>query len=1479
MVTLPVDSNIESKEAKAGGNLAEKTYHEMDAHQKPRKSTQSQSSSQREVLVASAVQGIAKLPTPNKSGAVGPAPMELTDPKGFRHAPSRDKNKYDTSIDTSAVLVRERHIQEIVDNIGKDDVRTLFPWRNIGSFRSAADAAPSADSHLIRAYITERFYNDLYYNTAGMIGTCFFAWLLAHLGFSWWSLGFLFLCTASVYRTEFRRFNRNIRDDLKRIVVEETLTDRTETTLWLNSFLSKFWVIYMPVLSQQVKDVANPTLAGVAPGYGIDALSLDEFTLGTKSPTIDGIKSYTKRGKDTAEMDWVFSFTPNDVSNMTAKEAKEKINPKIALGVTIGKGFVSKSLPVLVENINVAGKLRVTIKFGQSFPNIEIVSISLLEPPFIDFALKPVGGDTLGLDVMSFLPGLKTFVKTMINSNVGPMLYNPNKLDINVQEIMKQQAQDAIGVVAVTINSAKDLQAPDFAGNSVDPYVTLTTDRDITGVTPIRTTVKSSITSPVWNETKYLLVTTLEQTLSLNCFDLNDLRKDTLIGKVQIDMKDFYQRPSLENQKSKIVSGGKNRGTLDYDIHWLPVTEEKPEREDGDATDEKEGREEQAEEGQVASDVGIIKLTLHKVKDLKGSTSSTFSSTLSPSAEMLVDGKVVKKYRTLRRIKEPSWQETNEVLIPSKKNCTLEFKVFDETVRGKELLCEYSSTVEDLMALPSLEQMTLRGSSQGQIIVSAQWKPVAMTGSFAPANARKEPIGAIRLHLMDALISENLSGVGDIDPYAIIRLNRKIVQRTHYFSENRSPNFNTVTFVPITSENQKLSIELMDYQHVGKDRHIGSYDIPVTKLVEKDHETGKYVPIEQGKTSQCRLLNEKMELTKSYFNVSMSFIPILPVYGPDELARVEQLEAQQEKKKKEFEKEQLQLREEMEKHPDKYEVVEVEDTDQLALGMDTKEKKTLDELLKFNQGVINLQILRGTLTRKTAFLQLILDDFPIPVLTTAKATMGKIIPDNGTCFIRDLDHSRMTFRITRKEKVSELDEIFDEFSIGTKDLLKSSYEKPHSIKQKGCEIELRMLYTPAAKQLPDSETASDTGVLKLNVISAEDVPSHDRNGASDPFVVFSVDGRKIEKTEVIRKTLSPVWNQRFEVPIPSRSRGEVKAEIYDWDRAGSNDLLCSSIVDLKTLIPGKGQEFDLSMEPQGKLKLGITFEAGYLYPPLDPVKGSLTGKPWKVIGGAANVGMGVAGAGMEFAGAGLGAAHSAAGMGLGGVSKGARLLRGKTSKKSKSRENADNSDIIPDNKRAQASGEARKSLDFDPSKPNNSYAKVQTAQQPATQQKNGEGSSIAGAPGPIHTRSPSSTSSFARTLAPNGTYKGKVTIVAAENIGKAIQIRVSLAQGGRMKHLYRTENRKTDGNGFTSFDETCSFKASPEANLVFGGVLVHKLSKDTDLGIAQINLGDPHIQQEGQLSLRLGKGHLIVKIDYGSEDLPPVPDIPFEYKN
>ncbi|CCF59812.1 hypothetical protein KAFR_0I00310 [Kazachstania africana CBS 2517] len=1491
--SLKADSNVQGK-SKESGNLHQKMKNAYTTGSEQHRPDENRGKDDR-LANRTALKGVhyanvppkgvivaksneSRLPAPNKEGTLGSVPLEKVHPEELKQSKSRDSNKYDTSIPGPGLLdPLSKADQEKLDHaINSDSIDTLFPWRNVGKFHASGKGTPQGvDSKVIKAYIMETFYNDWYYNIAIVLGTCFFSWLFAYMGFSWWSLGFIFLATSSVYSTEYRRFNRNIRDDLKRITVEETLSGRLETTQWLNSFLSKFWVIYMPVLSQQVKDIANPILAGVAPGYGIDALSLDEFTLGTKAPSIRGIKSYTKTGKDTVEMDWSFAFTPNDVSDMTPTEAAQKINPKVALGVTLGKSFVSKKLPVLVEDMNVAGIMRITLKFGKIFPNIKIVQIQLLEPPLLEFALKPIGGDTLGLDVMSFLPGLKSFVKTMVDSVAGPMLYAPNHFDVDVEEIMAAQSNDAIGVLVVTVTSAKGLKDSNFITNTVDPYVVLKPEKPLPGdENEIRTAIKSNIKDPTWNETKYILLPTLDQKLQMSCYDFNDVRKDTLIGTHEFDLRALYQNPAIENSSSELVVGSKSKGLLNYSLHWFSVIE-KP-----SSTEEMEQEEEEEEEA-VSATAGIAKLTIQKVKYLD--VSSSLTGNLSPCGELYIDGKLVKTLRTLRRINEPSWGETIETLIKSKSNSKLTLKIFDDRINGKYLLTEYSSNIEDLMGAADLGQEYVKGSSGGEIYFTAQWKPVELTGAFAAKGSANDPLGCIKLHVKDALVKSSLSGFGDIDPYFEVSLNRHVRYKSRHFSENKNPIFDELVYIPITSENQLFSVALYDYQSVGSDRFIGQYQVPVSQLIEKDQKSGQYRCKEEFDNTMRRmnLRDEGNRGTSDTMNLAVSFIPTIKVYSAEELSAVEAQEKDLQEKRDQFEKKQADLRQKMHDNPSDWEVAEVNDPfEEEEKELHSKTKMSLDELVSYNSGILTLQVLNGHLSRTSTYLHILVDNIPYPEFTSSKYKGGKLAGESSGIFIRDLKHSMLLFRVSKERFPKEENDVISEHFISTLGLLQKGYDKPTEVDFQGSKVLVQFLYNPSPVRLSAAETVQDTGILSLNIQSARGLLSADRNGKSDPFVTVYVNGKKEHKTKTIKKTLDPVWNEKAKLKIPSKTRSAITLNVFDWDRAGENDFLGKVALDIIQMKPSTTYDWEIPLDTQGTIKVQATFEPQYLRPTIELQEKSLSDAPLRALGNVSGAGMNAASSVAGIAGAGVGVAS-------GGLKKGGNLLKslggGSKSKQnviSNSRSSGENSRRLP---LSSSKRKGRTSADYDASIPDNSYAQVNqngVAQRSSIDnqpQVDDGGYSIAGVQEIVNKRS--RASSFARTLSPNSTYEGTLTIIAAEHIAKNVQFKVSLAQNGKIKSVYKTANHRAQENGIVTVNETCAFKASPEANLVIGAISRHTLGKDRDVGIAQILLNDPQIHVEENMAVKLAEGRIIVKVNYGhtGNEIPPVPEIPKEY--
>lgn len=161
-----------------------------------------------------------------------------------------------------------------------------------------------------------------------IVFSCLATWFVTKVGLGLVWVIIVLSCCATYYRTSIRRVRRNIRDDLNREFAKTRLDSDVESLEWINSFLVKFWPIYAPVISATVINTVDGILSNATPGF-LDSIKLEKFNLGSKPPRLEHVKTYPKTENDIVEMDWKFSFTPKDTSDMTSKQIANQENPYV----------------------------------------------------------------------------------------------------------------------------------------------------------------------------------------------------------------------------------------------------------------------------------------------------------------------------------------------------------------------------------------------------------------------------------------------------------------------------------------------------------------------------------------------------------------------------------------------------------------------------------------------------------------------------------------------------------------------------------------------------------------------------------------------------------------------------------------------------------------------------------------------------------------------------------------------------------------------------------------------------------------------------------------------------------------------------------------------------------------------------------------------------------------------------------------------
>ena len=144
-------------------------------------------------------------------------------------------------------------------------------------------------------------------------------------------------------------------------------------------------------------------------------------------------------------------------------------------------------------------------------------------------------------------------------------------------------------------------------------------------------------------------------------------------------------------------------------------------------------------------------------------------------------------------------------------------------------------------------------------------------------------------------------------------------------------------------------------------------------------------------------------------------------------------------------------------------------------------------------------------------------------------------------------------------------------------------------------ITVSLKYLPVKMQLDPSESINNMGNLRVDVLNAENLPAADRNGYSDPYCKFELDGKEVYKTKILKKTLNPAWNEFFECPVRSRTGADFKVRVMDWDFGDKADFLGQAAINLELLDPFRPQEITLRLDGKsGIIRLRLLFKPDYV---------------------------------------------------------------------------------------------------------------------------------------------------------------------------------------------------------------------------------------------------------------------------------------------
>ncbi|KAI4854620.1 tricalbin [Aureobasidium sp. EXF-8845] len=1015
-------------------------------------------------------------------------------------------------------------------------------------------------------------------------------------------------------------------------------------------------------------------------------------------------------------------------------------------------------------------------------------------------------------------------------------MYDPNVFPIEVAKMLAGNPVDqAVGVLQITFHGAQGLHNSDKFSGTPDPYCTVSiNNRDVLG----KTKTVSENANPRWNETINVVLTSLKDALTLQVYDYNEFRKDKELGAATFALDQLETQTEFEGQQLEVMANGRARGVIQADIRFFPVLQGQK-LPDGTVQPPPE------------SNTGIAKFTIESAKELDGSKSMI--GQLNPYPVLLLNGKEIHIGKKLKRTNNPIFPDaTKELLITDRKKAKLGLVIKDDRgLAADPIIGTYQLKLDDMLELMNRGQewYNLAGVKTGRAKMLLQWKPVALKGALGGSGGYVTPIGVLRLHFQNARDLRNLETLGKSDPYIRAMLSGVMKGRTVTWKNNLNPDFDEVLYVPVHSTREKLSLEIMDEEKIGKDRLLGMIELAVSDYAHQD-ESGEYLVNNTKKALSQGLRLGATGSAKGTLNYTASFFPTLNVVDPEDEEKEDKLSLEATDTTMEPVTPTIEARPQGNARTEtagtiislKSNPAAAEMRQQLAANENNQDdglpiKKEVpkirigaEDLSNYESGLLIFNIIEGDLAAPGSHLEVIMDDMLFASYTSSKTrSKHHKFNETGDAMVRELDLSRITLRLV-EEVDSKGDDDHDKhikakLTGQTLDVLKSALYTPTKLTLKDSHgrdssVTVSLKYLPVKMKLDPSESINNQGNLRVEVLDATDLPAADRNGYSDPYAKFTLNGKEVFKSKTQKKTLHPAWNEFFEVPIRSRTAANFQVDIYDWDFGDKSDFLGKAAINLDILEPFRRQEVTLGLDGKsGSIRLGMLFKPDYV---TRSRQGSSTfhgtfAAPGKIVGAPVK---GV-GKGAVFVG--------------GNVVRGASFLgRGFRRRKSNAEQDGDEA----------ATDEAPT--------PSLTTGAVLSEQQSPEYSVNVEG------PGTPHSRTRSFGNATPGT-AETGTASISVISAAGFPAGTKVEVKISHDGPQGLKEIIRTKPLKTKGEEVSWSDLRLDKKLSCTADSSFRIMVSdhHTFGNGTELGEAQFFLDDQGAG--GEKEVKVGSGTVTVR--------------------
>ena len=1084
-------------------------------------------------------------------------------------------------------------------------------WKEVSGYQKGDQLTPTDDimdlltrTTFLEERLPEWLYGDWYHIVAALTLGAIICWVFGHYKFFLGPVFFVTFPVAAYYRSCIRKYRHKIRLEAQREYSVAAIEDDFESLDWLNVFLEKLWPNVEPFVSEQVCEQGNAVLANLPlPGF-IKQVWIHTFTIGTKPPRVDKVRTLSRTGNDVTVMDWWVSFVPNVTADLTDKQLRNRTNETFVLKAKL----FGLTIPFRLTDASFRAKIRIRLRMMANFPHIQTVNVSLMEAPKFDAVTVPVGGSSIFSLEMFSLPGLYMFLNEMVKKFAGPMLFSPLSFQVNLEQLLAGNGmRGALGILELNIKNAKGLRGADTFNNTIDPYFTFGFGEQVLG----KTKVVPDTVDPVYNQRVNVMLKTSTEPLAIMLYDENeaDGRKDKFMGAVLYDLEDIMAKGKIDDVTLPVLRNNRPAGQISFSLKLMRSLQGS-----------------RLPDGSYLPppdlNTGVLNLKLLGARGYsedEKKPGSVYTEVYVNREKKLTSGSVKKS-------KEASWSMPYEDIVTDRANTSVRVLLRDPTKKPDPKDNKSNLVGSATIKLTDIIDASYVGNEWfpmnrgiGEVKLSCEWNSVHMTG-VAGAIGYTEPIGVVRVFISKANDLMNLKNIGKVDPYVRLMVNGVQRGRTLAMDSTLDPVFNESIYIPVSSPNQRIKIEAMSMERTSRDRTLGSFQVRLDKFIDYDE---KGEPVETVGDSETDSLLHKNDIHGS-IEYSLAFFSCKSVHTPleakertDRISEIKEMIETKEAERKEKEKKvKAKEKKKTAKFSSKVKKAKerlVEAAEQIAELKDEleeiedekqSEELTVDHLKEHDTGVLVFSILEGQFP-SDGYLQVFFDMQGYATLSSSRVgPRNTRVALTGDAMIKELSKfSTVTFQLAKKKDANIQSDAICKMTIPTLKFVEQSYDKV-TVMQIGegssCKIKIRTRFIPVVmSSLPEADSIGNSGTLHLKILRAEGLPSADSNGKSDPFTKLYLNDDEFFKTKTKKKTLNPEWNEETEVSIDNRMSSVIRIKVIDWDfGVEADDSLCEYSFSLSNIDPfaKDWQSFQFTLSDEKKSPSGQIFLEGLFKP-------------------------------------------------------------------------------------------------------------------------------------------------------------------------------------------------------------------------------------------------------------------------------------------